>query len=255
MKLLVIVMLATAAAAPQKESGGCYMDSTRYESDSVNSGVARNIYSAAACQKSCKEHTKGWFTKFDCRVWSWHGRLKYCFMYGGKTVKKSDIFAEPMISGPKNCPETQTKATTQAPTPVKQTTACEWFYITSADPAAKGKVVDIPNAKKNRQLLLYDKNGADHQLWKWDRGYLVSKHNGLVMDYSNDNTKPSGTVIAWDERHKGSNQKWEQDGQFISTKSNGMALQATGTENNAEIKMRPQYEDASMKWDLQPGCE
>jgi len=127
----------------------------------------------------------------------------------------------------------------------------EWFYITSADPAAKGKVVDIPQGYKGYQLVLWDKNGKDHQLWKWDGGFLVSKANGLVMDIARGNKNANARVVAWDSRHKGLNQQWElRDGRYIASKLNNMVLKATGTWNDARIQMSPNTEDVSMKWNL-----
>ena len=108
----------------------------------------------------------------------------------------------------------------------------KWCYLR----VSNGLVLDIAYGAPGGRVTLYQLHGGDHQLWKFEDGFLVSKR-GLVADISGVcNAKPD--VIGSDP-HGRINQKWIKEGDFIKNQMTGLVMEVKDgkMESGTEIIM------------------
>jgi hypothetical protein len=108
----------------------------------------------------------------------------------------------------------------------------KWCYLR----VSNGLVLDIAHGAQGGKVTLYQRHGGDHQLWKFQDGFLVSKR-GLVADISGMlEAKPA--VIGRDHNGRIS-QKWTKEGDFIKNQMTGLVMEVKDgkMESGTEILM------------------
>lgn len=155
------------------------------------------------------------------------------------------------------------------------------FVIQSKAPNANGRVIDADGytlGKNGTKIQLWDKNGVEHQSWKFiasgkgaDLYYIVSMSSKagavkfLEISYA-DLGKNGGVVQLWEDNRNAAgdgepNQLWKvtqnADGSYriasAHPKSNGASLDADGytqNKNGGKVQIWQALDNANQKWNL-----
>merc|ERR1711868_164341 len=127
----------------------------------------------------------------------------------------------------------------------------EWFTIENL---ASGRVLDLcGGGAEGAELIIYDRNGGDNQLWQFDEeGRIISK-TGFCLDIEGCNDENCAKVIAWSP-HDGDNQKWEVVGTRIESRMNGKVLDILyeGTDNETPVIVHDHHGKENQRWNIIP---
>ena len=116
----------------------------------------------------------------------------------------------------------------------------DWFYIETSN----GLVLDITGGLPGGKLTIFAKHGGANQLWRFEKGCLLSKL-GLVADVKSGNRNSGAEIIA-SHKHGDINQLWELHGNEISSKMNGLVMTVNGNlrSGTAVVLMNTSFTDA-----------
>ncbi|HNN51314.1 MAG TPA: RICIN domain-containing protein [Pseudomonadota bacterium] len=120
------------------------------------------------------------------------------------------------------------------------------------------KCLDLngPQVKVNGgRVQLWDCTGAANQLWRWDRGRIVSMANNRCLDLNGPDTGDNGGRIQVWDCHGGPNQHWRHERGALIVQADNRCLDVHGPDigqNRAHVQSWDCHFGPNQQWIIEP---